>query len=109
MKKKRKKAKQKKQNQSPNPKKNKQSGRLVKFLLEPVFGLFIITSQLSKTRKVSVTNFKGANYVNIREYYEDKNSGELKPTKKGIMLNLKQWKDFAGFVDEINEAVAELE
>ncbi|KAI1306232.1 transcriptional Coactivator p15-domain-containing protein [Xylaria venustula] len=45
---------------------------------------------LSPNRRVVIQNFKGKNYINIREYYSD-NSGELKPGKKGIMLTLEQY------------------
>jgi hypothetical protein len=40
---------------------------------------------------VSVTTFKGIKYVDIREYYTDKSSGEEKPGKKGISLTIDQW------------------
>ncbi len=39
--------------------------------------------QLSAKRFVSVSNFKGKMLVNIREYYEDKESGETRPGRKG--------------------------
>jgi len=34
-------------------------------------------------KSVAISEFKGKFYVDIREYYEDKNSGESKPGKKG--------------------------
>ncbi|EKD02568.1 hypothetical protein A1Q2_03164 [Trichosporon asahii var. asahii CBS 8904] len=46
---------------------------------------------LSKTRRVTVRDFKGKTYVDLRDHYVDKNSGEMKPTGKGIMLTLEQW------------------
>ena len=39
--------------------------------------------QLGRKRFASVSTFKGKQYVNIREFYEDKNDNKLKPTKKG--------------------------
>lgn len=33
--------------------------------------------------RVSITEFKGNNYIDLRVYYEDE-GGEYKPTKKGI-------------------------
>jgi hypothetical protein len=33
--------------------------------------------------RVSVTEFKGNNYIDLRVYYEDE-AGEYKPTKKGV-------------------------
>ncbi|KAI0024179.1 PC4-domain-containing protein [Xylariomycetidae sp. FL0641] len=45
---------------------------------------------LSNNRRITISDFKGKKYVNIREYYTDA-SGEMKPGKKGIMLNLDQY------------------
>ena len=39
--------------------------------------------QISNKRNVSVRTFKGRVMVDIREYYEDSGSGELKPGRKG--------------------------
>ncbi|KAI0965509.1 transcriptional Coactivator p15-domain-containing protein [Xylaria arbuscula] len=44
---------------------------------------------LSANRRVVLQNFKGKNFINIREYYDS--NGELKPGKKGIMLTLEQY------------------
>ncbi len=33
--------------------------------------------------RVSITEFKGNNYIDLRVYYED-DAGEYKPTKKGV-------------------------
>ena len=41
--------------------------------------------ELSENRFVSVSSFRGRQYVNIREFYKDE-SGQLKPSKKGIAL-----------------------
>lgn len=38
--------------------------------------------QLSNKRRVVVSKFGGNMLISIREYYEDKNSGDMKPTKK---------------------------
>ncbi len=40
-----------------------------------------ISLQIGKSRYVSVNEFRGRSYVNIREYYDDK--GVEKPGKKG--------------------------
>ncbi len=48
--------------------------------------------ELGGKRKVTVGSFKGKVLVNIREYYEDKNTGEEKPGSKGIALSKDQWK-----------------
>ncbi|KAI0509415.1 transcriptional Coactivator p15-domain-containing protein [Xylaria bambusicola] len=56
---------------------------------------------LSATRRVVIQNFKGKNYVNFREYYSDA-GGELKPTKKGIMLTLEQYNDLLTAIPALN-------
>jgi hypothetical protein len=38
-----------------------------------------------------VREFKGKTYVDIREYYVDKNTMETKPGKKGISLSCEQY------------------
>eukprot|EP01031_Cornospumella_fuschlensis_P023564 gene23564-28574_t len=43
-------------------------------------------------RKVTVSQFKGTTYVNIREFYEDKATGEEKPGSKGIALTVEQYR-----------------
>lgn len=46
-----------------------------------------LTIKLGKKKQVSVRKFNGVNLVDIREYYEDKATGELKPGKKvGFIL-----------------------
>ena len=55
------------------------------------FLLFVFPRTGGK-RKVQVSEFKGRLLVNIREYYDDKVTGEEKPGSKGIALSLDQWK-----------------
>ena len=43
--------------------------------------------QLSDKRFVSVSNFRGKILVNIREYYDDRETGERKPGKKGECID----------------------
>jgi hypothetical protein len=57
--------------------------------------------QLAKMRYVSVSEFRGKKYVNIREYYNDA-SGDLKPGRKGIALNEEQWKNLKRHIDDID-------
>jgi hypothetical protein len=48
--------------------------------------------QIAENRVIRVThlkaNIKGKDreYVDVRQFYEDRNSGELKPTAKGIWI-----------------------
>ncbi|KAF6770228.1 hypothetical protein AHF37_11090 [Paragonimus kellicotti] len=57
---------------------------------------------LTGKKFVCVRQFKGRVFVDIREYYEDKATSELKPGKKGVSLNVEQW-------DQLKEAMKELD
>jgi hypothetical protein len=46
------------------------------------FPLQLTVSKIGGTRRVTISKFKGTTFVNIREYYTDKTSGEAKPGKK---------------------------
>ena len=50
----------------------------------------IIVLNLSKSRKVSVSSYRGSILIHFREYYEKE--GVISPGKKGIALTLDQWK-----------------
>ncbi|KAI6204822.1 Transcriptional Coactivator p15 [Aphelenchoides besseyi] len=65
---------------------------------EPLAGLNIVTNssgeemmEIADMKFVSVRKFKGKTYVDIREYYTEKNRSELKPGKKGISLTVDQY------------------
>jgi len=55
---------------------------------------------LGRMRKLSIMEFKGNKFVNIREYYEA--GGELKPGKKGIALKPQEWQKLLEVSDEVN-------
>lgn len=42
-----------------------------------------IEKNMNNRIRISITEFKGNNYIDVRVYYED-DSGEYKPTKKGV-------------------------
>ncbi|CAD6573219.1 MAG: hypothetical protein CYPHOPRED_005099 [Cyphobasidiales sp. Tagirdzhanova-0007] len=46
---------------------------------------------LGNKKRVTVREFKGKILIDIREFYEDKNTEEIKPGKKGISLSFEQW------------------
>ncbi|KAI1081170.1 PC4-domain-containing protein [Whalleya microplaca] len=56
---------------------------------------------LGGTRRVTISDFKGKTYINLREYYADA-SGTLKPTKKGIMLTPEQYTTLVEAIPAIN-------
>lgn len=58
--------------------------------------------EFGKMKYVGVSEFKGKRYVNIREYYLDKNSGDMRPGKKGIMMPTDQWSKFKGLIDKVD-------
>ena len=61
--------------------------------------------QLSKTKKVSVRDFRGKTLVDIREYYQ-KDGGEWAPGRKGISLTKDQWETLKDLVGSIDLAVS---
>lgn len=50
--------------------------------LQPADAIF----DLGKNKRVTVRQFRNINLIDIREYYLDQSSGEMKPGKKGISL-----------------------
>ncbi|XP_012283795.1 activated RNA polymerase II transcriptional coactivator p15 [Orussus abietinus] len=74
---------------SKKPKKEEKSNE------EPIW-------DLGNNRQVMVREFKGKLYVDIREMYFDK-EGDLKPGKKGICLNMAQWRKFMSVVEEVDK------
>lgn len=59
---------------------------------------------LGSNRKVSVRDFKGRLFVDIREMYYDKDAN-LKPGKKGICLSMEQWRKFLSIVEDVDKLV----
>lgn len=58
--------------------------------------------ELSDMRRVTIQTYRGRRLVQIREYYKDKNTGEMRPGKSGIALTEDQWKllkDMIPYVD----------
>lgn len=59
--------------------------------------------ELGKSKKVTVREFKGKVFVDIREYYCDK-AGDWKPGKKGIALQRDQWDELLASSGQITAA-----
>ncbi|XP_064100449.1 RNA polymerase II transcriptional coactivator-like isoform X2 [Macrobrachium nipponense] len=57
-------------------------------------------------RRVTVREFKGRVYVDIREFYEK--DGKVLPGKKGISLSTSQWGKVKSLMDSIDGAVEQL-
>nr|ALS04292.1 activated RNA polymerase II transcriptional coactivator p15 [Acartia pacifica] len=60
---------------------------------------------LGRNKHVVVRSFKGQTYIDIREYYVDKNTMDTKPGKKGISLNCEQYQKLKTILDEIDHAL----
>ncbi|KAI0360912.1 PC4-domain-containing protein [Trametes cingulata] len=61
---------------------------------------------LGKKRRATVRQFKGATFLDIREFYGDDN--DLKPGKKGISLAKEQWETLKNNSDIIDSFFAKL-
>ena len=61
-----------------------------------------VIGEIQKNQKekiiVSTNEYQGYKFVDLRVHYEDENTGEYKPTKKGIALSPK-------IVDEVIELI----
>lgn len=57
---------------------------------------------MDRNRRVSMSNFKGKTYLNIREYYLDKGTGQWRPGKAGITLTKSEWKQLLDLQPKIN-------
>lgn len=64
--------------------------------------LIISSIKISGKRRLQVSDFKGQNFINIREFYEK--DGKTLPGRKGIALNIEQYAAFIALMPEI-EAV----
>lgn len=61
---------------------------------------------VERLKRVTIREFKGRVYVDIREFYEK--DGKILPGKKGISLSTTQWNKIKTLVDDIDGAVREL-
>ncbi|KAJ3318024.1 Uridine-cytidine kinase-like 1 [Boothiomyces sp. JEL0866] len=59
--------------------------------------------EISASKKLSISTFTGKPMIDLRNYFKDKTSGEMKPTQKGIMLTLQEFE----FIHENYESIKE--
>ncbi|AMD20869.1 HDR127Cp [Eremothecium sinecaudum] len=64
-----------------------------------------ITFELGKNKRATVRQFRNINLVDIREYYQDTATGEMKPGKKGISLTEEQYDELLHHQFQIDEAL----
>ncbi len=55
--------------------------------------------------RVSLENFKGRDYIDLRIYYQDEN-GEWKPTKKGVTVAPDKLDDVINFFNKAKEELS---
>ena len=66
--------------------------------------------QIGKSRFVVVKTFYGKPYVNIREYYQRKDSGtKMFAGKRGINLTGENWRELVKIVGNVSVAVSKAE
>ncbi|KAJ3067520.1 hypothetical protein HDU98_009272 [Podochytrium sp. JEL0797] len=64
-----------------------------------------VVHNLSNRRKAQLGEFKGFRYADIREFYEEKGTGEWKPGKKGITLNKNELIELKKVIDTLIEGL----
>ena len=57
--------------------------------------------------KVSISEFKGKNRVDIRKYYDNK--GEMAPTQKGVNMTVEDFQKLVDLIPTLQEKILELE
>ncbi|OMO56034.1 Transcriptional coactivator p15 [Corchorus capsularis] len=65
----------------------------------------IVVCEISKNRRVTVRNWNGKIWVDIREFYVK--DGKQLPGKKGISLSLDQWNVLRDHAEEIDKVLAD--
>lgn len=61
---------------------------------------------LGARKFATVSEFRGKLFVNLREYYEK--DGNMLPGKKGIALNMENWRNLLGKLDTIEKRIQKL-
>ncbi|XP_073033195.1 RNA polymerase II transcriptional coactivator KELP-like [Primulina eburnea] len=67
----------------------------------------LILCRLSKSRRVTISEFRGRTLVSIREYYNK--GGKDLPSAKGISLTAEQWASFKKNVPDIEKAIKKMQ
>jgi len=55
-----------------------------------------------ETVRVSINNYKGREYLDIRIFFKD-DKDEWRPTKKGITLNPESIEELLGYIEKANK------
>jgi len=87
----------------PPPKKSKSGGSGAKAKKNDIGETYF---DLEGYKRVTVRDFKGKVYVDIREFYEK--DGKVLPGKKGISLSASAWNKLKSLTDDVDETLKEL-
>ena len=68
-----------------------------------------VSFEISAKRKITVRKFRSNVLIDIREFYEDKGSGEMRPGSKGIALTKEQYLKLKELFNEIDYAIKKIE
>lgn len=58
--------------------------------------------------KVTVSEFKGFHYLDIREWFPDEETSELKPTKRGVTLKSEAFESLMDALEKSREEIRSL-
>ncbi len=58
--------------------------------------------------RVEVSEFRDQKYLNIRVWYTDKNTGEYKPTQRGVAVRLELYKELKQAILAAEEQLGDL-
>ncbi|KTW28114.1 hypothetical protein T552_01975 [Pneumocystis carinii B80] len=61
-----------------------------------------------RTRRLSLSRWKGKILIDIREYYEETATGQMKPGKKGLSLTQKQFEYLTAILPEVEIVLKEM-
>jgi len=61
---------------------------------------------IGNKKRITVRKFKSKQYVDIREFYEDKETGEKKPGKKGVSLAVDEWYEVRRVADAVDRLLS---
>ncbi|KAK1924380.1 transcriptional Coactivator p15-domain-containing protein [Papiliotrema laurentii] len=64
--------------------------------------------KLGEYRRATVRRYEGQVLVDIREFYKDKTSGQIRPGAKGISLKPEQWELLKNNSSKIDDLLAEI-
>lgn len=64
----------------------------------------MVIGEINKTNSVKtmirLTEFKGRNLLDIRDFFKGKNTNDFGPTKKGIALDVSKIGDFISLIEQ---------